>query len=648
VSAVATGVAVLLAVVLPGSALGSVAQVGMEGGDEVLYFDAAPGEANRVIVASRTASDVIGVSDDTAITLEPGPGCSRGESGAAYAVTCPRAGIDRIEVRLGDEADELPSVSVDGVSLEVEAGPGADELYDGGSPGSLDGGADDDLLVVSPGHFAIAHAFFGGSGSDWLSYESRSSDLLISLDGAPNDGDPGEGDNVHDDIEAVEAGFGNDELIGSPGAEDLNGNIGDDIVSGLGGDDRLDGWLACDDDYLIGGEGDDQLMLQGATIAEGGPGNDTIEHSLSWCDTIGNAALGDAGDDTLIGAGGPDVLVGGPGADILSGADGIDLADYSDHGTAVRVSLDGLANDGAAGEGDVVGSDVEDLLGGAGNDLLTGNAADNVLAGGPGADTLKGGEGFDAVDYSDRAEPVTADADGLTPDDGELGEGDSIAVDVEGIFGGSGSDRLAGNASDGFLAGDAGDDELSDPGGEDLLVGDLGADSIWSRDSAADDVACGEGKDSVWRDPVDTLEGCEVIDYQPKVSTSSLPLQPIDRLAPVAAITAARRVRLRALTRRGLAIGVDCDEPCVVVATLVARRGGIAATRTSRVARRTVIARGRLRDLGDRRRRVTLRLTPGGRRALRGARRARLSLTVALTDMAGNTRRITRRLTARR
>ena len=86
-----------------------------------------------------------------------------------------------------------------------------------------------------------------------------------------------------------------------------------------------------------------------------------------------------------------------------------------------------MADDGEAGEGDNIGTDIEHLVGGAGNDRLFGTAGTNtlnggagndLLDGGAGADYLVGGSGTDTVDYSARSTPVTADPDG-NADDGE-------------------------------------------------------------------------------------------------------------------------------------------------------------------------------------------------------------------------------------
>ncbi len=82
------------------------------------------------------------------------------------------------------------------------------------------------------------------------------------------------------------------------------------------------------------------------------------------------------------------MLIGGPGTDTVS---------YADHTAAVTASPDGKADNGSAGEHDLIDPSVENLTGGSGNDTLTGSAAANVLSGGPGADRLLGGAGNDVL-----------------------------------------------------------------------------------------------------------------------------------------------------------------------------------------------------------------------------------------------------------
>ena len=84
----------------------------------------------------------------------------------------------------------------------------------------------------------------------------------------------------------IDAGAGNDGLIGSSAADTLAGGAGNDILFGRDGNDLVQG-----------GDGNDSML--------GGGANDTM--------------LGGAGDDTLIGANGSDELIGGSGNDILQG-----------------------------------------------------------------------------------------------------------------------------------------------------------------------------------------------------------------------------------------------------------------------------------------------------------------------------------------
>ncbi len=101
------------------------------------------------------------------------------------------------------------------------------------------------------------------------------------------------------------------------------------------------------------------------------------------------------------------LLTGGPGADRLDATGALTASvSYADHTEAVTVRLNGLADDGAAGEGDNVLGPVTGLTGGSGNDLLeagpagsglSGGGGDDTLVGSPERDTLNGGDGDDEL-----------------------------------------------------------------------------------------------------------------------------------------------------------------------------------------------------------------------------------------------------------
>ena len=674
-----------LALVAPAQARGGT--VSVEAG--VLHFRAASGDVDWISLNDDItgALGLIGMSPVTA-----GPGCTNRSSNWAI---CAADGVERVVLELGDKDDQATtSWYAFSRPVRIDGGPGDDYLRADGGQSELYGGEGDDTFDSFGGEGA--GVWSGGPGWDKALYNQRFEPLTLSLDGVANDGATGEGDNLEPDIEEVWGGYKDDLVTGSPGDDELHGGEGVDEIHGLDGNDTLDGWLGGYGDHLYGEGGDDTLMMYGATRADGGPGDDTIVPgiaSCAHCVAIGGPGVDtafayDAGDEgstislddvandgwtgtddyrsdienlvagdhgmTLIGSAGPNVLTGGDGDDVLIGAggpddlaggDGFDVADYSDHLAPVTLTLDGLRNDGAAGENDRIQTDVEDLRGGAGNDLLIGDGGDNVLDGGRGADVLRGGGGLDAVDYSERERGVTARLDG-TARSGEAGEGDTVGADVEGAFGGFSADLLVGNVADGFLVGFEGADRLLDNGGKDLLDAGAGEDQLDSTDASADDVVCGEGADRVWRDTRDTPDDdCEFVqagprppDPEPTPTATATPTttptptptpaprptpRAIEDGAPRASVKVVGRLRAATLRAQGLKLTVRCDEPCRVRAELTGRRG--------------VAARGELTRLSAQVR--TLRLT--SRRAWRPGR---YTLTLTITDRGGNARRIVRTL----
>ena len=78
--------------------------------------------------------------------------------------------------------------------------------------------------------------------------------------------------------ETLHGGDGDDTIHGGAGNDSIQGGGGADHLYGGAGDDTLDGGTAPQGafDVLDGGDGNDQLMLSGSTIAIGGKGADTF------------------------------------------------------------------------------------------------------------------------------------------------------------------------------------------------------------------------------------------------------------------------------------------------------------------------------------------------------------------------------------
>jgi Ca2+-binding RTX toxin-like protein len=137
----------------------------------------------------------------------------------------------------------------------------------------------------------------------------------------------------------------------------------------------------------FGGTGNDSLGGgDGLDILSGGDGNDDLS--------------GGAGNDVLDGGAGDDLLIGGAGADDVRGGSGIDLAIQTST-AAQTLTLDDLANDGEANEGDNVFADVEQVATNEGNDTIVGSPADNLLFGDLGNDDITGAGGRDVLDGGD-------------------------------------------------------------------------------------------------------------------------------------------------------------------------------------------------------------------------------------------------------
>jgi Ca2+-binding RTX toxin-like protein len=378
------------------------------------------------------------------------------------------------------------------------------------------------------------------------------------------------------------------------------------------------------DDVVNGGELD---AAQAVTI-HAGPGDDVVR----------GPAFADRGE-TIFGDEGDDKLEGGPGADVVDGGAGNDP------------QVDGQG-----------GADV--LRGGDGDDTLRGDKHNDPASG----DVIDGGAGYDQIDGDWMGEsgqhqpPITVSEDGQA-NDGRPGEGDNV-IGLERIYlnapatligdgeadeftvfntdespsslsGGGGNDKLSAFDYDDAVDGGAGDDTLTGGYGNDTITGGPGRDTIYAdvssttcsyiqcrlpqgndtvdaRDGEADQVDCGVGSDTVYADPVDTVgSSCETVvkgDGPGKGGGAAVGAK-------------ARRTPLRKALSKGFV--VDVTAPGAGKVRVVAKRG----KQTVASGKATARAAGKIA--------VKVRFTKAGRKALRGARKAKLSLTVTLTPAQG-------------
>jgi hypothetical protein len=173
-------------------------------------------------------------------------------------------------------------------------------------------------------------------------------------------------------------------------------------------------------------------------------------------------ADGGAGDDALAGGHAADSLSGGDGDDYLSGATGDRLSGGPgvDRGLytppdgqlgPVSITLDGVADDGIAGDHLNFLADIEDV---------------------------------DADNRSEFLDPLPA----------------------------YGPVTLVGTDAGNDLIGSSGPDTITGGGGIDVLEGEAGDDLLLARDGLADRVRCGAGTDTAVVDPLDQVsDTCEVV-----------------------------------------------------------------------------------------------------------------------------------------
>lgn len=349
--------------------------------------------------------------------------------------------VESFVVSLGD-GDDVFTASGSAVAgavfpspITVFGGPGADTFNEGSAS-------------------TASETIWGGSGTDTVSYASRSAVVTVTVGAGADDGVASENDDIKDDVEVVTGGTGNDSLTasalgntlnGGPGNDTLIGGIGNDTLNGGPGNDLLRGGDG--NDTLNGDDGDDtfdeETASNGSDVMNGGSGTDTVDYSArtgnltvtmdgaaandgetnekdnvkgdienikggSGNDNITGNALnnvidGGDGNDILAGGAGDDTFLQGSAADgndTISGGAGVDTVTYASRSADITAVLDGTTPSGDTGnaEADLLGTDVENLVGGSGNDTLTGNASANEIVGGAGDDVISGLGGDDTLE----------------------------------------------------------------------------------------------------------------------------------------------------------------------------------------------------------------------------------------------------------
>lgn len=370
---------------------------------------------------------------------------------------------------------------------------------------SIFGFAGDDSIQINSLASGTALTAYGMGGNDTIRVNAAVTQGVTLNGGAEND--------------LLIGGGGNDFLIGGVGDDWLNGGDGSDSLTGGVGNDvyAFSETLTNQLDAIVelAGDAADALNFGAMTTAvtvnlTSDSALATMSHRIVKVGSAGQSAnlenvFGGSGDDVITGNAAVNLLYGNGGNDTLSGGDGSDQLDG------------GQGNDLLKG-----GNQDDILIGGAGDDYLRGDVGNDSLNGGDGFDTLAGGDnddlylfatatineldtiielpnqGRDTLDFSAMTTDLRID---LTSESSlgimayrivQASAGQS--ANLENVVGGSGFDRITGNAANNTLIGGGGNDTLRGGAQDDILFGGDGEDFLYGE-AGNDSLDGGDGSD---------------------------------------------------------------------------------------------------------------------------------------------------------
>jgi Ca2+-binding RTX toxin-like protein len=361
-------------------------------------------------------------------------------------ITVDTTNVERIEVNAlgGDDTVDGSAQTRSDVVLDIRGGAGNDSLTGGAGNDFIEGNTGDDAAFGLSGDDRFTwdpgdgdDIFDGGDGTDTLEFNGSAAPEFMTVmtleDGGfrffRNVGDitvdatnvevieanSGDGNDViiasgQTDPSVsvvVEAGGGNDVIVGGEGNDDLAGNTGDDVAFGLSGDDRFTWDPGDGDDTFDGGDDTDTLEFNGSnaaelmtvtTLANGGfrffrdvgditvdtinvervevnalGGDDTVDGSAQTRSDVALEISGGAGNDSLTGGAGPDSFV---------------FAEESSNGVLETDTINGysqaegdvidVSNAGGVIASQVVAGNLQLTLGGGDDDIVVVQGVTNV------------------------------------------------------------------------------------------------------------------------------------------------------------------------------------------------------------------------------------------------------------------------------
>ena len=378
----------------------------------------------------------------------------------------------------------------------LEGGSGADNLYGNSDNNTIKGGAGADTLRGGAGNDVLdGHgASTADDGAvDIADYSHLNSSIVVNLKTPStdsttngyqvlNDGEGGLDKLVN--IEVIKGSQAADTLIGSDSADTFIAGAGADIITGNDGVDSL-----------TGDAGNDTFIATSATdgndIINGGNDTDTADYSVltalnyvemnsdGTVDTKATSNNASLSTDTLtsveniIGGAGNDIFRSNSSNNSFDGKNGVDTLSYDTASTTVTIDVKN-ATAISSNDGLDSFSNVENFTGGSGSDIFKMNEDGIANSINGGASTTGTG---DTISYEYYASGVTVDL-AITGSAQTIKAGDIDTISgIENVTGGSAVDTLKGDAGNNTLLGGDGNDTLQGRVGNDYLYGETGNDT---------------------------------------------------------------------------------------------------------------------------------------------------------------------------
>lgn len=283
-------------------------------------------------------------------------------------------GIDTIEGNAANNHLDFSATTLTGIASikglggndAIYGSAGDDVIVGGAGNDELYGNAGDDRFLMVAGDNGV-NRYNGGEGFDRLDGSADDDIFRMASFSGDNTVEMIDGMGGHDSIQGSAANnhldFSATQLVG---IAEIDAGSGNDTVMGSQGDDLITGGEGSD--YLYGNGGDDRFLLSpgdsGYDRYDGGDGTDRIE--------------GGAGDDIIRLA----AFSAGNSVEIIDGVGGMNVIQGNNSNNHLDFSATQLIN-------------IASINGGAGNDTIIGSMENDTLVGGSGNDQLYGGGGSD-------------------------------------------------------------------------------------------------------------------------------------------------------------------------------------------------------------------------------------------------------------